>query len=831
MKKATCIALLFLAFTGGCSYFQNKFARSIPGTKGTVTLKGIRGPVTIRRDSLGIPVVEAENEEDLFFGSGYASAADRLWQMYAMTMIMQGRLAEVAGEEMLGIDVFMRSIGAKEKLEGELSKLDRKLLSVLESYAKGVNAYMEHNPELPAEFVLTGYRPGPWRPADTLYVFAMLNMNVSFNFIEELDYLILAGELGYDKAAMLFPVYPDEDLPLEDARALAEIPHRELLDGNVRTALLDLRRRLKGVTPLGTPASNNWALAGSRTGSGKSIVCNDTHLALMIPNSWMLMHLKCPTYDAAGVTVPGIPVVALGFNGKIAWGATMVMADSQDVFIEKLDTVDGKTRYLYRGEWVPVKERKEEFRMKGGKTVTRLIEETVHGPLFNASLRAMPFPPELPIQPLPMSSKYGIAIAYAVEGGARTFEGFYRMGSVSGMAQARRALQMVEGIYLNIVYGDRDNIAWQVTGAFPLRKKGRGFFPSPGWSGEYDWTGFAPTDRNPYRINPPEGFFGTANNRTVPKGYPLHMTSSWYHPDRAERMAHILGKKKGATMEDMMKMQHDHFSPMAQKIQKLLFEPGMQGEIDAATKKWTRARKERVARALELISPSAFNCVMDKDSAGAAVAGAFMHEFTRATFLDELGPEGGLLWEAFIDVNMMSYPAPEDHLFVRKDSPFFDDVKTPERETRVDMIARALDSAIVLCADRMGSDSKKWKWGSLHTYHWKHDFTKKTRFFHGYFNRGPYPASGDVHTLNVTTFAWGQDFDTWCIPAMRMVVDFGLAEPAAFVSVPGQSGNPSSPHYADMIPLFLEGKNHPMPFRSENIAKQYIDVLVLEPKK
>jgi len=261
-----------------------------------------------------------------------------------------------------------------------------------------------------------------------------------------------------------------------------------------------------------------------------------------------------------------------------------------------------------------------------------------------------------------------------------------------------------------------------------------------------------------YRINPPEGFFGTANNRTVPKGHPLNMTSSWYHPDRAERIAQILGRKRDATMEDMIRMQHDHYSLMARKIQKLLFDPSIQGEIDAATAKWTPARKERVARVLELVSPSKFNCVMDKDSAGAAAMGAFMHEFTRTTFLDEVGPEGSLLWEAFVDVNMMSYPAPEDHLLVRKDSPFFDDVKTPERETRADMIARALDGAGALCADRMGSDPKSWKWGSIHTYHWKHDFTKKTRFFHGYFNRGPFPASGDVHTLDVTTFAWGQDF-------------------------------------------------------------------------
>ncbi|MBP7585080.1 MAG: penicillin acylase family protein [Spirochaetes bacterium] len=824
-------ALISLFLLGDCSYFQNKFARSVSATKGTVTVSGIQSRVTIRRDTMGVPVVEADNEDDLFFGAGYASAADRLWQMYAMTMIMQGRLAEVAGDEVLTIDVFMRTIGARERMRAEMARMDRKQIAILESYAKGVNAYLTKNPDLPAEFVLTGYRPEPWKPEDTLYVFAMLNMDVSANFIEELDYLIMASRLGYERAAMLLPVYPDEELPLEDAKALAGIPHAELLKKRVAASLLDLRRGMKGVAPMGFPASNNWALAGSRTKSGRSIICNDTHLALMIPNAWMMIHLKCPTYDAAGVTVPGVPVVSLGFNGKIAWGATMVMADSQDVFIEKLRKSNGKTQYLFKGEWLPVTERKEVFKIKGEDPVTLTIEETRHGPLFNRGLEKMPFPPELPVQPLPLSTEYGIAISSAMEGGANTLAGFYGLGKASTMAEARACVSLIESIYLNLVYGDRANIAWQVTGTFPVRKKGRGLLPSPGWSGEYGWTGFAKTSANPYRLNPPEGFLGTANNRTVPKNHPLRMTSSWYHPDRAERIAQLLGSMKNATMDDMIQMQHDAYSPMAMKTRDLLDGEGMRRGLISAASAMPAAKKALLERALDMLSPAKFDAVMDKDSAAAALMGSFWHAFTREAFLDELGPENGVAWEAFMDANMMSYPAPEDHLLVRRDSPFFDDITTPAKEGHADIVARSLVKAMETCADKMGSDQKNWKWGTIHTYHWKHDFTKKTRFFHDYFNRGPHPASGDVHSLNVTTYVWGQDFDTWCIPAMRMVVDFGRDEPAALVSVPGQSGNASTPHYADMIPYFLDGRNHPLPFREENIAKQYREMLVLEPGK
>ncbi len=812
-----------------CSYFQNKFARSLPGTRGSIEVAGVKDKVIIRRDNLGVPVVEASNEEDLFFGSGYAAASDRLWQMYIMSMAMQGRVSEIAGDEMLPVDIFMRSTNARERAEKEMAILNPRMRSLLECYAKGVNTYLEKNPDLPAEFVLTRYRPEPWRPIDTFYVFGLLDMTISFNFVEELDFLILASKLGYEKAAMLFPVYDDEELPFEDAKALSEIPHGELSKNASLASINHLRNKIKNVVPLGVPASNNWAVAPSRTRSGKSIVCNDTHLMLMIPNSWMLIHLKSPTYDVAGVTVPGIPIVALGTNGRVAWGATMVMADSEDVFIEKLKKIDGKTHYLYKGNWLAVKERKEVFRIKGGDEISLTIEETNHGPIINSALEKMPYPPELPVQPLPLKSDYGIAISFAIENGARTLEGFYGLGKSRNAAEARNALLKIESIYLNIVYGDEKTIGWQVTGTFPKRRKGRGLFPSPGWTGEYDWIGFEPTSRNPHVINPPDGFIGTANNRTVKK-HSFSLTASWYHPDRAARIAEILSKASNVTFDDMIKMQYDTVSLMSRKIQKMLFDPPMRAAVEKAAAQYPNSDKARLAHAFEMLSPEKFNCVMNKDSASAALIGAFEHVFTRNTFLDELGPENGIFWQAFLDASMTSYGSPEDHLVVRRESPFFDNTSTSKKETKADIIAQSLVEAVKLCEEKMGRDSKNWKWGSIHTYHWKHDFTKKTRFFHGYFNRGPFPASGDVHTLNVTTFTWGENFDTWNIPAMRMVVDFGKSEPASFLTVPGQSGNPSSVHYDDMIPYFLNMNAHPMPFTSENIAKQYQEVLVLEPQ-
>lgn len=417
MNKKTCLIILsaLIITTGGCSIYKNRFHRSIDPSIGMVMLQGLHQQVLIRRDSLGIPCVEAQNEEDLFFGAGYATATDRLWQMYMMSMAMQGRLAEMAGKKMLQMDVFMRTLNAKKFVHEAMKKLDRQSLQVLASFAAGVNAYTENRENFPAEFVLTGYRPQKWRPEDSLFVFGMLNLSVSYNFLEELHFLVLAEKVGYARAASLFPVYEDEPLPLEEALKLKEVDPKQLI--KKLSHLKGIKDGFRNIFGMGIPASNNWALGGEKTLSGKSIVCNDTHLLLMVPNAWMIMHLKSPTYEAAGVTAPGIPVVTLGYNGKIAWGATMVMADSQDLFLEKMRYDNVTPYYFHKGNYRPAKVRNETFKIKGKDPVEISIVETSHGPLLNEALKRLPYPQMLPVQPLPVKSDYGIAISWALEGG------------------------------------------------------------------------------------------------------------------------------------------------------------------------------------------------------------------------------------------------------------------------------------------------------------------------------------------------------------------------------------------------------------------------------
>jgi len=833
--KIFSVILLLCLFFSGCVILHYKFDKSLNSASGRVKIKGLDKSVVIKRDDYGVPFIDAKNESDLFFGAGYVMAEDRLWQMVMMSMAMQGRLSEIAGNDMVNIDIFLRTLNGKKIVTEAINNFDPKTLSILESFAKGVNAYLHNHENLPAEFILTGYTPEKWRPVDSLYVFGMLNLGISFNFVEELNYLILLKKFGHKKAAHLVPVYPDEKIPFDESSKLAEIDTEELL--KTASGFNQIRNELKEILPLSIPASNNFAISGKKTKSGKSIIENDTHLKLMVPGAWMMIHLKCPGYEAAGVTVPGVPLVTIGYNGNIAWGVTMVMADSQDIFIEKMKKINGKLHYLYKKNWIPTGIRKETFKIKGEDPVILNIGETVHGPLLNQSLKRIPFPPVLPVQPMPFESKYGISLSWAMVGGNTTFRGFYNLGKSRGISEAKNAISGIKSIYLNFIYGDKDNISWQVSGAFPVRKKGNGMLPSPGWTGEYDWKGFLPFNELPNKTNPAEGYLATANHKTVTDKYPHHLTSSWYNPDRGERLNKVLGAIKNADTGDVIRLQFEQYSPMSAKIQNLIFAGKMIGRIKSLSSGWDNKRKKRLNEALSMIHPDKFDSIMLPESSSAAVMGAFMHTITREIFLDEFedglesNKEENIFWESFVDINMMSYSAPEDHLLYREESPFWDRADTKVKETRDEIIADALEKAILLLEEKISTNREKWKWGRLHTYHWKHEFTKKTMFFHDYFNRGPFPAGGDVHSLNVSTFSWGDSFDVWNIPAMRMIVDFGKREPLLLITNPGQSGNPSSSNYADMLPFFLKGKLISIPFLEKNIALQYKSIFHLDPDK
>ena len=833
-----CFILAICLLSASCSTLMNwHFKDKLDDSHGNTTLTGLKETVTVSRDAYGIPFVEAKNMEDMAMVVGYVHASDRFAQMIGLKLISEGRLAEMAGLSVLNLDIYMRTMNLRSVAENLYKNIAPRNLVIMQRYADGVNAYLDqHKDKMPPGIALAGYRPEPWKPIDSIKIFALVNFALSFNLHEEIAALNITQAIGADKAAWLFPIYPDEPIPFDEAGKLKGIDLNKAAESIKQLA--ELQPLLSFVGLSGFAASNNWAISKNKTKDGASIFCNDTHLPLSMPSLWNMLHMKGGPLDVAGVNIAGIPIIVAGYNGHVAWGMTMVMADNQDLFLEQLKPVDGKLHYLYKGRWMPATERQEVFKIKGEKPITITVHETIHGPLLNEALRKEPLHS---LQAKSFDIPYGVALSWAsATKDDDSVNAFSKLSFAGSLNEAIPVIKQIKAIPLNMVFADRDNIAWQVIGNYPVRAKGRGLMPSPGWTGEYDWTGFLDTDVLPNLKNPPAGFIGTANHRTVTKDYPYILSSSWYWPERAERINQMASATDKHTTQTNMDMQLDTYSLFIPKLKDVILKGTLAGEIIKEIDRWKDEKMAARAR-LALTMLRDFSGDMKADSKEAALMGTFFNYATKNIFLDELGPADSKTWKSFLSINNESYNATCDHLLVRGDeSPFWEDINTPEKETKAQIIARSLADAVAFLESTLSNDSDKWRWGALHTYTWETDTSQMSRHLSfierkalgglwSFFNRGPYPASGDIFTLNVSAYMMGKDFNTWLIPSMRLIVDFSLEEPMLAVNSSGQSDNPSSTHYDDGIKTWRDGQYIRFPFKDAAVKGQYQDVMQFRP--
>jgi len=822
---------LVFVFSGCTAFLDGVFDNSLPQTEGRLIMAGLDRPVVIHRDELGVPYIEAESLEDLVFAMGFASACDRFSQMEGLRLLSQGRLSEMGGKAALEMDMFMRAIDLNRAAQIMYDAASEELRGLLKGYSRGINAYLEIQADnLPATLQMARHTPEKWEPMDSVSIFAMFTLALAQNLHQEIDILNLARRVGPEKTAWLMPIYPDEPLPFQEMEKLAGLDLAGAGDEIGALARGARHIRSLGLTAAAA-ASNNWVVSGVRTRSGKPIFANDTHLPLSLPSIWMLMQVRSPEIKGAGITLPGVPGIIAGYNGRVASGMTMVMADNQDLFLEKLKKEADGLYCLYKGEWEKTRIRREKIRIKNEKSVVLTIYETRHGVLLNNILTGRPLHETVP--PKLAGTSLGLALRWAAFTPDKTMDAFLNVMKADSVDEALASSRRVRTIPLNMVAADEKSIGWQVTGRYPLRKKGRGLCPSPGWTGEYDWQGFLDPKAHPRVKNPEKGYVGTANHRSVAPDYPHTLSSSWYYPDRAERLRQMIESAEPYTTSTARAMQLDVYSPFVSKIKaSLLQNAGVEKALAEQG-----GENGKAAAALSLLA--GFDGRMTVDSPGAAFCGAFLFCLSSSLFADEMGGEDTPAWYSLLDSFTLSYSALHDHLTDRcRPSPFWDNVDTPEKETREEILAAAVIDAVHLLSDRCGSRPNGWRWGDLHTYHWQTDASRlapRMGFFDGlgvkclsgYLNRGPYPAPGDHTTLNVAAYHPGEDFDVWMIPAMRLIVDFGRDEPLLGINSSGQSANPASPHYDDGIHAWLQGKYHPLPLQTEN--KTFSRKLVLTP--
>ena len=809
----------------GCqAYLDSRYSESLPPAQGVQQLTGPAERISIRRNSLGMPLIETSSYHDALFGLGYIHATDRLSQMVSLRLMGQGRLAEMAGPGVLEIDRFMRAVNLRKSAELLYRESSPRMKKFFEVYARGVNAYLfRHRDKLPMDLAAADYQPEYWQPEDSVLVFCLLNFGLAVNLQEEIAALVLAQRVGSDKLAWLLPTYPDEPLPFEETAKLEGLKLSGQIPG--LAAVDSAAAQVAALNMLGVAASNNWAISGNRTRSGKPLMANDTHLPLSMPSFWNFIQIRSPKFQAAGVTVAGVPAVVAGFNGKLGWGMTMVMGDNQDLFLEQVRRENGRMMYLANGKWVPARERHETFIIKGQRPVRETVYETRNGLLLNSVLGER----KHPLQPLELSSGYGLALKSTQFEADKSLDAFFDLTRAQNVDEAFEATRDIRTMALNLVFADQQSIGWQVTGRFPNRRGGLGLLPSPGWDGSYDWDGFADPMLHPYDQDPSQGWLGTANHRTVPRGYGMQLSNSWHYPERAERIAELAGQGRHDTASTIA-MQYDRKTPFAAKLTSMFSDPAMQAPLRQAIAALSAAERAKADEALARLLK--FDGVLDASSSDAALYSAFLHESARMTFLDELGPDDSPAWKALLLTANVSYSAQADHLLGRDDSPYWDDKSTPQKEDKPAILARSLAASIDHLTAKLGNDRNSWQWGKLHSYTWATGTTQLAPYMpaskrsginaiRDYLDRGPYPAGGDHSTLNVSAYRWGEGFDTWLIPAMRIVVDFGRDEPLIGLNSSGQSGNPASPNYADGIDAWMKGRYMSFPFKAQNLDKVY----------
>lgn len=787
----------------GCQLGGEDASTLLPSA-GTVAIKGLEQNVSIRRNPQGMALIESHSFHDALFSLGYLHAGERVGQMLGMRLLAQGRLAEVVGAEALPVDRLMRAANLKRSASELYKGSSPRLQKFFEVYARGVNAYLfRYRDKLPGDLASAGYRLEYWQPEDSALIFSLLSFNLSVNLQQELSALVLNQKVGADKLAWLLPSAPDEAIAFAEADKLKGLSlagqGKELNDLN-RVAL-----QLADLNLLGNAASSNWAIAPLRSRSGKSLLVSELQVPSGAASGWSLVQINAPKYQASGVTIAGLPLFLSGFNGKLAWSMGNLKGDNQDLFLEKLKRENNRLMYLADGKWQPAVSHQETFMVKGSQPVRETVYSTRHGTLLQAGESA---------------SALGVALQIPDFKDDKSLDALFNLSRANNVERGFDASREIRAIGLNMVFADASNVAWQVTGRYPNRRDGQGLLPSPGWDSRYDWDGFADAMLHPYDQDPRQGWLGTANNRVAPKGYGMQLSNTWGYPERAERLAELANAGK-QDLRSSIAAQYDQRTLFAAKLKAMFEAPGMAKPLKQAIEALPDAERGKAREAYSRLM--AFDGNLTAGSADAAIYQLFLQESARLTFQDELGGADSPAWQALVANARSSWSAQADHLLGRDDSPFWDDLKTPQKEDKPAILARSLAAAISAGESQLGSDRKAWQWGKLHRYDWAPSRNPLARHLggEGQFQRSPVPAGGDHSSLNPAAYAWGQSFDVLPSASLRMVVDFSQAEPLQAVVSSGQSGNPASPFYANSIDAWLKAQYSILPVQQQNYERGY----------
>lgn len=799
-KRGVQVGLILSAASSllGAGYYW-LLRRPQARTKGKLSLAGLRAPVEVIRDPWGVPHIYAENNRDLMYAQGFVHAQERLWQMDYNRRLASGRLAEIIGPQGLPLDRWIRVLGLRRAAERDRLILEPHVSQLLEAYAMGVNARIDQG-RLPVEFSLLRYRPESWTITDTLVWAKMMAWTLSANWESELLRAHLVAKLGPELAAELEPdmssqwpsiLQPGADYATTGAAALER----------ARSA-----RPYLGPGPFDGLGSNNWVLGGQRTASGRPLLANDMHLFLSIPAIWFENHLVGRDLNVTGVSFPGVPGVIVGHNQHVAWGFTNGFADVQDLYMEHLRRDDeAGVQYEFKGEWHDATVIQEHIRVRGGDTAVEEVVLTPHGPIINSL--AGDFAGEQPL-----------ALRWTTLEPERMFLALFKMNQARDCRGFRESLRYWSSPVQNVVYADIDgNIGYTYAGKVPIRAKGEGLVPVPGWSGEYEWTGYIPFEELPHLYNPPRGYIATANNRVVDQGYPYFISREFVVGERAERIVELIESQAKIDSQYIQHMQFDQNSLLAREMRKHICE--------------IQAEDPEFAAVIGILRD--WDGAMSSGSVAAAIYEVFNFRLMNLILKDKLGDLamryiGKGPTPVLAEMSIFSQRAREwlQTILEQPQSHWFD---LGHGETRDEVLRIAMRQTVDYLKSELGPQVGDWVWGKLHRLVFPHPLGRGA-LLGKFLNRGPYSVGGDNSTIWLTSFS-ELDLRTENLvgPPFRFIADLGDWRNSLGLLAPGQSGHPGSRHYADQVQAWFTQGYHPMLFTREDVEANASAALHLRP--
>jgi penicillin G amidase len=791
---------IVLAVAISSAYFITRSA--LPQLDGTLAAKGLAAPVSVTRDNHGVPTIEAANLQDLFFAQGFVTAQDRLWQMDIMRRFGAGELSEILGDATLKIDRGQRILGLQAAAKKSLQMAAPRDVSYLEAYARGVNAFIEaHQSRLPIEFRILNYKPKPWQPEDSIVIANQMVKDLNFYaFDDALDREKILAKLGPELTADLYvnrswhdrpPTVMREDLNNEPDRDDSDDDENDGPDNSVTQHRNSAHESWWQQTPEAINGSNDWVVSGEHTVTGKPLLSNDMHLGHQMPNLWYEAHLKSNDFDAAGVTLPGMPYVIVGHNRRIAWGFTNVGPTVADAFIENFNA---QGAYQTPQGWAQPERRTEVIHVKDKPDVIVNVKITRHGPIITDIL--------------PGETRQ-VALRWTLYDGLHM--PFFDVDSAQNWQDFRKAFSQLDAPGQNVVYADIDgNIGYQTTGHIPIRAAGDGSLPVSGADDAHEWTAYIPFEKLPSIYNPPSGVIATANSRITPDKYPYSISVGWEAPWRTERIYHVLESGRKLSASDMLALQNDiHSENDLFAAERFVY------AVDHASKPSARAKQ-----AADLMRN--WDGRMLASSAAPTLAVRSAQELTRLLLEPRLGRAPEDLEKQKTTLSWKTYHWQMRTVWLQNVMLHQPKRWLPANYLNYDELLSAAVEAVVN-EPEAPKDLTSWNWGRVNQVDIEHPVLGKIPLLRSWAAPGVKEQSGSAYTVKAVTSHHG--------PSERFTANLADLDASTLNLVTGEAGNFMSPYYMDQWQAWYEGTTFTLPFTSQAVNAAAAHRLLLEPAK